>query len=361
MFDDANLAMKAICPSNELLYDDKGKPSVMVKIPKMTYAQLGMGNSTAVHPAFIINDQEVDAIYISKYQNIIQGGRAYSLPGRGPKHTIDFDTARAACEAKGAGWHLMTRMEWGLLVRWCQHNGVMPKGNNSYGKHSSENSYKALPDNKDASHYAVRTLTGTGPLTWYHDQTPDGIADLCGNVWEWCGGIRTVYGEVQVLANNNSADKSKSQAASSAEWMAIKASDGTLITPDGSGTTTGSVKMDWVSSKLTYSTSKTHDTGSGSYTYSSCTFANIVCDETISDAAKLLLQALGMLMYGAEAELFSSHLCYFDNTQAERLFFSGGSCDRSTYGLASFDGTYPRSLSGGGIGFRSAYVALPSA
>ena len=52
-FDLANLALKAVCPSNEMLYDDKGMPSIMVKIPKCTWADLGIGTSTETFPAFI--------------------------------------------------------------------------------------------------------------------------------------------------------------------------------------------------------------------------------------------------------------------------------------------------------------------
>ena len=74
-FDLSNLALKAVCPNNEILYDDKGLPSIMVKIPKMTYAELGLGDSTATHPAFIVNGIEIPEIYISKYQNIVQNGR----------------------------------------------------------------------------------------------------------------------------------------------------------------------------------------------------------------------------------------------------------------------------------------------
>ena len=354
-FDIANLALKGVCPNNEILYDDKGLPSFMVKIPKMTYAQLGMGESTAVHPAFIVNGTEVDCIYISKFLNIVKDGRAYSLPGEDPQANINFDTARQACESKGIGWHIMTRMEWGLLVRWCQKNGFMPLGNNNWGKHSSESNYKAIPtyyvDGKTG-----RTATGTGPLTWYHDQTPSGIADLCGDNWDWSGGVRSVYGELQVLANNNAADSARSQGASSAEWKAIRASDGELITPDGNGTTSGSVKMDWISSKLTYSTNITTKEDAGR----SCTFANIVCDATIGDSAKLLLQNLGMLQYGSEAELFASHLCWFNNGAAERFFYSGGSPHNSSYGLASFYGNYPRSYSTWYVGFRAAFVRLPT-
>ena len=358
-YDLTNLAVTGLAPGNELLFDNAGMPSIMVKVPKQTYAQLGMGSSTAVHPAFIVNGTEVDAIWISKYQNIVQNGRAYSVGGVDPIVYVNFDQARQYCEAKGDGWHCMTRMEWGLLVRWCQANGFMPLGNNNYGRHSTESVYKAIPTSIDTGDGGKigRTATGTGPLNWYHDKSPSGIADLCGNIWEWSGGMRTVYGELQILANNNGSDAAHSQGASSVEWKAISAADGSLITPNGSGTTTGSVKIDTVSGKMTYSTNITNKVGESRST----TFANIVCDSTIGTNAKLLLQSLGMLQYGSSAELFSSHQCWYNNGAAERAFFSGGHWCYSAYGLASFNGHSPRSLSWAYLGFRAAFVKLPSA
>ena len=354
-FDLTALAVSALAPGNELIYDDKGIPSIMVKIPKMTYAQLGLGNSTATFPAFIVNGTEVDEIYISKYQNIVQNGRAYSLPGQDPKTSINFDSAIAACTAKGAGWHLMTAFEWGALIAWCENNGYIPLGNNNYGKHSSESNYKALPASKDSEHYAVRTATGTGPLTWSHNKEIDGIMDLCGNVWEWTGGIRTVFGELQILVNNNAADSDNPQTAASTLWKAIKASDGSLIDPDGSGTTSGSVKMDYQNSKLTYDTSIS-DTGTS---YRTCNFSDIAFSANIGDTAKSLLIALGMAP--KSGSIVSGHICYWNKNEAERSFFRGGNFSSSSFGFASFYGRYDRSLAYGAFGFRSAFVKLPAA
>ena len=358
-YDLSNMALKAVCPNNEILYDDKGKPSIMVKIPKMSYAELGLGSSTAIHPAFIVNGQEVDAIYISKYQNVVMDGRAYSLPGEDPKAYITLDGAISACSAKGAGWHLMTRAEWAMLALWCKANGTQPKGNNNYGKDTADSIYQAIPSmERDSSNRIQRVATGTGPLSWSHDGTPSGIWDLNGNVWEWVGGLRTVYGEVQILANNNAADSSKSQGATSAQWMAIKASDGTLITPDGSGTTTGSVKIDWVSSHAQFDTSIS-DSAPGSH---NCTFESVTCSANIGDAAKLLLQALGLFKYDATAGAYNGDYFYFNNGEAERAFGCGGHWYLgASAGVFHVGGYDSRSYSNANFGFRSAYCVLPTA
>lgn len=350
-FDLSNLAVQCMAPNNELLYDDKGKPSIMVKIPKMTYAQLGLGDSADTFPAFIVDGVEKDYIWISKYQNIVQDGRAYSLPAQDPKTSINFDSAVAACKAKGNGWHLMTKVEWALLAWWCKRNGTIPYGNNNYGKDSRETTYSAIPKSLDSGKTG-RVATGTGPVKWSHNWAADGIWDLNGNVWEWCGGIRTVYGEVQILANNNAASPDANQAANSAQWMAIKASDGTLITPDGSGTTSGSVKMDWINSKLVYSDTIT-DAAKGSH---NCQFNVITCDNTISAAAKLLLASLGMTRIDESDTAFDSDHFYFNNGEAERSFSCGGTWDYGTgAGVFCSGGGRARSFSSASVGFRSAY------
>ena len=64
---------------NTVILDDMGQPSIMVKIPKMTYAEMGLGASDAVFPAFIVGEKILDAIYISKFQNIVERRKKYGL------------------------------------------------------------------------------------------------------------------------------------------------------------------------------------------------------------------------------------------------------------------------------------------
>ena len=62
-----------------ILYDDAGEGSVMVKIPKFKISDVIEGGIEVVHPAFVVNGEEKDFIYISKYQNVVKNERAYSL------------------------------------------------------------------------------------------------------------------------------------------------------------------------------------------------------------------------------------------------------------------------------------------
>jgi hypothetical protein len=194
-------------------------------------------------------------------------------------------------------------------------------------------------------------LTGTGPLTWSHNNEMDGIWDINGNVSEWTGGIRTVKGELQILANNDAADSNNPQTAASVAWKAINASDGTLITPNGIGTTSGSIKVDKVSNKPQFATSVVTESDSFS-----ASIDQITCSEAISDEAKAVLLALGLIPDGT-ATSYNSDTLYFNNVADERLFFSGGGYGSGAgagvgycYGFAS-----SRSYTGANLGFRLAY------
>ena len=357
-FDLSNLALKALAPNNELLYDDKGLPSVMVKVPKATYADLGLGSSTDIFPAFKVGNVTKDYIYASKYPNIVMNGRAYSLPGEDPGNTIYGADALAACTAKGRGWHLMTRMEWMALALWCKKNNSMPKGNNNYGKDTGDSIYQAIPSMpRDSSNRIQRVATGTGPLSWSHDGTPSGIWDLNGNVSEWVGGIRFVKGELQILPDNNAADSDISQALASDAWKAVDGTDGSLITPDGNGTTTNSLKLDWTGSIWKWITGTITDANKGSH---GCTFESVDVESGLSAAAILLLQALGMYKYDTSAGAYLGDYFYHDNSQAERGLCCGGAWSGGAFAGVFYAHSYDSFFSNrnDSFGFRSAFVEL---
>jgi len=352
-FDLASLALKAAFPNNSIIVDDKGLPSVMVKIPKFKMSDVITGGSSSTHPAFIVDGVEKDYIYISKYQNKVYNGRAYSLPGEDPTASLNADTAMGYCTAKGTGWHLMTAAEWAALALWCKANGWMPYGNNDYGKDTRETMYKAVPSMAlDSNNRIQRVATGTGPVEWSHNKQLDGIYDLNGNVWEWVGGLRLVYGELQILENNNAANSSNSQGASSAQWKAIDGTDGTLITPDGSGTTANSVKLEWTGSVWKWQTAALTEANKGSH---GNTFVSVAADAGLHANVLERLYALGMMPDDTSFDYEGDYL-YADTSQAERFPLRGGGWNSGT--KAGVFGTYlllARSAVSADIGFRSAF------
>ena len=245
----AMLALASVCPTNRIIYDDVGKPSVYVRIGKQKLSDLLDTDSNMVHPAFIVNGVERDSLYIGKYEGSASNERIYSLPDKDPRTSVSLDAYEMHCKNKGPGHHCVTAAEWAFLALWCKKHGILPKGNNSYGKDISESMRLAIPTYKDDQGRICRVATGTGPQTWSHNGQLDGIWDLNGNIWEWVSGIRLMYGELQVIPYNNAAGPDCDTCAASGTWQAIKADaeswDDLFIIPSGQGTTEGSVKLDY--------------------------------------------------------------------------------------------------------------------
>lgn len=189
-----------------VLYDDKGFPSYMRRIPKFNLTDLGPHYGSGVHPAFKVNGVEKSELLVAQYQSKIYEGRACSIPGVDPSVAINYDSAKAACENKGPGWHLLTNWEWAAIALWSLRNDFQPLGNTDYGR-SHEASFEAgtrqdgiAPGSQNGN---ARIMTGSGPASFRHDGGMTGIADLVGNVIEWVGGLKLVDGRIHMPVDNN--------------------------------------------------------------------------------------------------------------------------------------------------------------
>ena len=363
-FDMAELALKSVAPSNKIVYDDKEMPSIMVYIPKFRLCDVLSTADTSVHPAFRRNGVEIDGFYVGKYQTKHYNGRAYSLPAEDPQANANLDTFVSYAKAKGAGHHEITAVEWAAIALWCHKNGTEPKGNNNYGKDSTETLYKAIPSMaRDSSDRIQRVATGTGPITWSHDGTLEGIWDMNGNVVEWCTGLRLKYGELQILEDNNASLDTADLSDESNAWKAIDAATGNLVAPHRDannkydGQTSGSVKLDFLSSKWKYVTSITGTPGANG-----CAFKDVQVDSDISASAILLLQALAMYPdanltgTGIDATYGGDQL-YCNNSEAERSLSRGGHWYHGAHaGVFYANLGNPRSNSNAAFGGRAAYI-----
>lgn len=303
------------------VYDNAGIPSIMHRFSKVTNKEL-FGGSNKTHAAFIIGGEEYDEIYISVYANCNINGKPYSLPHQKPWTNITNDDAAKACFSKGEGWHLLTAPEWGLLADLSLKNGTLPHGNTNGGK------YHADPaEHGEEYDNSSKTLTGSGPATWTHDHTPEGIHDLCGNIWEMVRGLRLKDGRLQV-AKDNDAALDIDLTPEGDGWQPVYSDDGENIA------------VSVLDEEITICTATEIEQD---YTGTEWENVNIECESE---------QLKELALFPGEPEAY----CYMDSTDGEYFPIRGGNWHYGAYaGVFCTHLSGPRSYVSTGIGFRSAY------
>lgn len=340
---------------NVVILGSGGIPSIMVRIQPYKCSDVVANTGNLPHPAFIVSGAVKPEIFIGKYQAcLVPAGSpavsyAASLRGVDPAATINFTDSKTACDANGAGFHMITNAEFALLSLVARKQGFSFRGNTYYGSSYDISSETGRPSSKDASN-TLHVLTGSGPNAWSHDGTPFGVFDLNGNVWEWCQGLRAIGGEIQIIADNDAANKDIDTTATSVLWKAISAADGSLVTPDGSGTTEGALRWNWVDTAWILS----QTTATLQEASKDCWFYNIGLKAGV--AAPNLLKLLALHPDGT-----SNHTgrFYLNDVLSERVPSRGGAYF-STSGAGPFALflSYYRGSTLASIGFRSAFCKL---
>lgn len=330
-----------------IISDVKGLPSFMIPFNKRTNAQLFDGGSEKTHSAFVVDDVEYKRFFFSKFINCIVDGLAYSWPLVDPKASINYDASHAACNAKGTGWHLASIPERAVINHLIYKSGFIPRGNTQYGKHHTY-TYEvgettATEGDGSGGTRTTRTATGSGPATWFHDGTRNGIADYVGDVWKWMSGLRIYKGEIQIFVGNLAA-KQVSHLATSTYWKAILP-NGSLVEPGTPGTL-----------KYTKDFKIATDTGAAGSTYTA-NFGNLVAGTGVTTIPEILKE----LFLAPVSGVTHTGAFWIDN-QDERLpIVSGSFINASGAGPSALYLGNPRSNVGPNLGFFSAFMELESA
>ena len=304
---------------NEVIFDNRGIPDIMVVF---TPDELGL-------PAEI-RGKAVKEYAISKYPNTLIGGVPYSMPYQQPAVNVNHDEAIRLCESKGPGWHLITNDEWAALAHQSRKNGTLPRGNTDCGKSHShpEETGTTYKDSSGSS----KTLTGSGPVTWNHDHTAEGVADMCGNIWEHVGGIRFVNGQVQVIPNNEAA-AGADQSKDSKEWTPLYTADGDTIYYD--------VEDGRIGLRPVEPDSKDYD--------------GVEFKELIGSAIDVPEKLIELGLYPAPGYEGTDY--FWLDTDGERIVIRGGDWPHGAgAGVFCFDGSDSRARVHWNVGFRSALV-----
>lgn len=308
---------------NEIIFDKAGRPDIVVTYTAEELAE-ALG---ADHPVLTVKGRRISELCVGKYPAIMIEALPYSLPFMKPAGNMTFDEMVIACEAKGEGWHLLTAAEWAAIALISRKNGTLPHGNTNCGCYHADEREKGIKFGG-----LPLTLTGSGPVTWTHTHTVEGIHDLTGNQFERIGGVRFMDGEIQIIPDNDAAGRT-SQSERSEAWTPVLSDDGKPV----------KYKIEDGVLVLTVDEEIVAD-------WDGCRFREIKSE---IEVPKILKQ---LALFPEDSEMLGDDFMWVD-TDGERLAFRGGAWISASHaGVFNCSGNNSRSNSSANVGFRPAFV-----
>ena len=329
---------------NTVVMDEQGNPNVMVRIPRFNYEDINQAIldrlgvdlmlGTGTPTMFQRNGEQMGEVLIAKYlASAGANGGCSVVGGVQPRTSVNYDVAKALCNNKGAGWHMMSIHEWAAIALWSLANDTVPRGNTNYGR-SHENKLETArrSDNGipgDASGLA-RTDTGKG------------VQDLVGNLWEWLDQMMLDEGQAITTLDNNPEIVEENWIKHSAYF------DSPVANTEG----TGSAGSPVLNSVITNRNGPVGDDSNNNPYLTNGHFAAITKSETYQK-----VEILRRLLIESESTTTVPGAIYCRN-YGSRFPLRGGSwIHGSSAGLGALNLSDGRSIASSHIGFRPAFFA----
>jgi hypothetical protein len=302
-----------------------------------------------VHPAFRVNRTDKNALYIGMFKSYSYNGgagaRAVSWPGLMPTGSLDFDASKKLHTDKGAGFHMMTMWEQGLLMWLSMKMNTEPRGNTYYGRsHESGYEYecgiRSNGLNPGTASGTAKHRNGSGPSKWSHNHERWGIHDLVGSMSEWRDGMKIVDGRIYMPNDNY-------YALAEASWPAQDVYfDNTTATSDGAPRLSNARDNALV------------DSNYSSVTHNAMTLTAGFDGLDLAIRQRMLLAGLAPKISSIGTNPWSPKGTLYHRNYGERLPLVGGYwADGSHAGLACLILTYLRSDVDGTLGSRLAFLS----
>jgi len=150
-----------------------------------------------------------DAFWVGKYAASNDGNNVpVSMKGKSSWVKTEFSVLMESCSNKGSEFHCIRNREWVSIALWTEIMNLSIYGNvngkNTPNDMDMRDIGTAITDDiVDTTDTNKKILTGTGPDTFRHNGSLNGISDLIGNVWELVDGIKLIDGVPYVFNDDN--------------------------------------------------------------------------------------------------------------------------------------------------------------